>query len=133
MKLTSYQYWLGNENPSISNEISKVFKGRPGSSGRNAKFILHGASYIIHYSIARLRSDNTKQTSESDPIKSEVVVFIEIINDERIIIETLSRYMIPTKVQQVVSPEGRLNLVGSSQNISYFSATITNCNLFLVN
>jgi len=124
MKLTSYQYWLGNENPSISNEIAKIFKGKIASSGKNSKLTFHGIPYVIHYSIARLRSENAENSTAN---KSEVVLFIEIINDERIIFETLSRYMIPSKVQQVVTPEGRGNLVGSKQKFSYFSATITNC------
>jgi hypothetical protein len=123
MKLTSYQYWLGHENPSIANEIARVFKGKAALCGKNAKFILNGISTVIHYSIARLIENSDKDTAK----KAEVVLFIEIINDERIIFETLSRYMIPSKVQQVVTPEGRGNLVGSKQKFSYFSATITNC------
>ena len=131
MKLTSYQYWLGNDNPSISAEVAKVYKGKAASAGSNAKLTLHGNSWTVHYSITRLLNEDL-QNPKKDSIKEPgVVIFIELVDDEKIIWETLSRYMQPLKVQQAMSPEKRSSLVGTNQKIAYLSASITNC-IFII-
>ena len=127
MKLTSYQYWLGGENPTISSEIAKIYKGKAASVGKNVKFTMHGNAYFIHYSITRLKNLG----APNDSMNPEVVLFLEIINDERIIYEALSRYMTPGKVENVISLEGRSKLLGNKQRISYLSATITNCKIIV--
>jgi hypothetical protein len=123
MKLTSYEHWIGTDNPAFSAEIVKAYKILTPITGKNYRIRLNGKSYIIHYTIARMREDAVKK----DAFAPGVALFIEIVNDAAIIRETLGRYMPPQLVHHAMQESEREKLRGVSQKLHLMSATIIDC------
>ena len=130
MKLTAYEHWLGAENPIMSAEINRAFKTSIALTGRNYKLTMGSKSWNIHYTISRLKDDLSKKDT---PNISGVAIFIEVVDDEKIIAETLSRYLSPNSVHQLMSEGERAKLRGANQKVSLLSATALNCNSLLLN
>lgn len=128
MKLTSYEFFLGADNPSLSSDISKAQKSMSPISGRNYRFRMGPKTWNVHYSIARMREDSsTKALTGTPNNETKTAVFIEIIDDERIIFETLGRCLPPQMVNEAMQATEITKLRGNKQNLTLVSASITNC------
>lgn len=129
MKLTSYEFFIGADNPVLSSDISKAQKSVVPISGRNYRFRMGSQSWNVHYSIAQMKDDSaTKSAPTSSDVK--IAIFIEIVDDERIIFETLGRCLPPQLVHQAMQPTEITKLRGNCQNLTLISASITNCGYF---
>jgi hypothetical protein len=123
IKLTSYEHWIGTDNPNFSAEIGKAYKTLTPITGKNYHIKLNGKSYVIHYSIARMREEVVKK----DAFAPGVALFIEVVDDAKIIRETLGRYMSPQLVNHAMQESEREKLRGVSQKLHLMSATIIDC------
>ena len=137
MKLTSYQHWLGAENPTFSEDISRVNQSGRVLTGKNCEFHLGVHSWTIHYTICKYKEETVLKKDGSNPggngahvhtpAQSGTSLFIEIVDDEQKIIETLGRIMTPSMVHLATNEDNYRKLNGSNDCITLMSANLSNC------
>ena len=120
---------MGGDNPSLLSDISKAFRSMTPMSGKNTKLVLNGHAWNIHYTVSRMREDIVKKdgAAQGSPNSFGVALFIEIVDDEKVIADTLGRYMTPAMVHHTMSIDERQRLRGISEKMTLVSASILNC------
>ncbi|KAI8914161.1 hypothetical protein EDD86DRAFT_187051 [Gorgonomyces haynaldii] len=113
MKLTSYQHWLGADNPRLVDEINKVITTNYHTSGTNCKLVVKGASEprYVNYHIAPIRySEQMDQerirpkSAKQKPTQQEnngILLFLQDTSPEASMIEALGRQLDHTTIDMI--------------------------------
>ncbi|KAJ3126532.1 hypothetical protein HK098_007432 [Nowakowskiella sp. JEL0407] len=128
IKTSSYEEWLGLENQTMISDIDRVRNQKNldlAVIAHDYEFYMNGIVKNVNYTIVPLEEDIDEKSSDQSSMSHGAVVVIQDISSEKRINNTLSRYMSPALVHQVLS-DGASTLKGSRQKNTVMIANIRN-------